>query len=416
MKHENSFSVSRFKNRNGVFSFRVKGHLNGVRIRRNFKTKEEASAEKALLEITAAQIESGRPNQLVTSLTLEQVRDAEAALRRLGAAGHSLSFCADFTLANYRKPDHEMPLADALKEYVAAKERERDQHALSACHVINIRKELKKLLVAFHSSKLPELMPQRLTAFCERGKPSLKTVNLRRGILSTFFKFAFQRDWIAVNPVDKIPRHRLTRRRSSADTLTAAKAGELMAFVESHRNGELIPFFALCLFAGIRPCLRNGEILKLRPEHIRLDEGAIVIPAEVSKVHEKRIITIQPNLAAWLRAYPLAIYPIVPTKHLRNTRALVAKQFALSKDVLRHTFISMFVAKFRSLGEAALQAGNSEAIIRKHYLDLKSAAEADAFFSILPKQPDESAAPVAEQTTAPLSHAPARTVDVQRAA
>ncbi len=114
--------------------------------------------------------------------------------------------------------------------------------------------------------------------------------------------------------------------------------------------------------------------------------------------------------------YPLAIYPIVPTKHLRNTRALVAKQFALSKDVLRHTFISMFVAKFRSLGEAALQAGNSEAIIRKHYLDLKSAAEADAFFSILPKQPDESAAPVAEQTTAPLSHAPARAVDVQRAA
>ena len=31
------FAVSRFKNRNGVFSFRVDGRLNGVRIRRNFK-------------------------------------------------------------------------------------------------------------------------------------------------------------------------------------------------------------------------------------------------------------------------------------------------------------------------------------------------------------------------------------------
>jgi hypothetical protein len=46
----------------------------------------------------------------------------------------------------------------------------------------------------------------------------------------------------------------------------------------------------------------------------------------------------------------------------------------------------MFVAKFRSLGEAALQAGNSESIIRKHYLDLKSETEAEQFFGILPKR------------------------------
>ena len=39
----------------------------------------------------------------------------------------------------------------------------------------------------------------------------------------------------------------------------------------------------------------------------------------------------------------------------------------------------MFVAKFRSLGEAALQAGNSESIIRRHYLDLKSTEEAEHF-------------------------------------
>jgi hypothetical protein len=46
----------------------------------------------------------------------------------------------------------------------------------------------------------------------------------------------------------------------------------------------------------------------------------------------------------------------------------------------------MFVAKYRSMGEAALQAGNSESIIRKHYLDLKSQAEAEEFFNILPKR------------------------------
>ncbi|MGA2693643.1 MAG: site-specific integrase, partial [Opitutaceae bacterium] len=115
--NQSPFVVSRFQNRNGSFSWRVDGRLSGVRIRRNFKTQEEASAEKATLEIKAAQIESGRPNQIVTFLTLEQVRDAEAAFRRLQAAGISLLFCADFTLANYSKPAGDMALADAAKAY-----------------------------------------------------------------------------------------------------------------------------------------------------------------------------------------------------------------------------------------------------------------------------------------------------------
>ena len=69
----------------------------------------------------------------------------------------------------------------------------------------------------------------------------------------------------------------------------------------------------------------------------------------------------------------------------RRLRLKFRKQFELSHDVLRHTFISMLVGKFRSLGDAALQAGNSESIIQKHYLDLKTAAEADEFFGIGPR-------------------------------
>jgi hypothetical protein len=67
------------------------------------------------------------------------------------------------------------------------------------------------------------------------------------------------------------------------------------------------------------------------------------------------------------------------------------KQFNLTHDVLRHTYISMFVGKFRSIGEAAIQAGNSESIIRRHYLDLKSKEEAEAFFGIQPKRTKGSA-------------------------
>jgi len=58
-------------------------------------------------------------------------------------------------------------------------------------------------------------------------------------------------------------------------------------------------------FAGIRPSEPDGEITKLKPEAVDLDAGVISVSAEVSKVREPRKVVIQPNLAAWLRTYPL---------------------------------------------------------------------------------------------------------------
>jgi len=179
-----------------------------------------------------------------------------------------------------------------------------------------------------------------------------------------------------------------------AQTVTAAQAAALMERMETYDGGRWVPCFALCLFAGIRPGVPHGEITKLKPDAVNLVDGVIHISAEVSKVREPRKVTIQPNLAAWLRAYPLDKGPII-LGNFKKRRDRFAKKFNLTHDVLRHTFISMFVAKFRSIGEAAIQAGNSEAIIRKHYLDLKTTTEADAFFSIMPKHAKVSAAPSA---------------------
>ncbi len=55
---QSAFTVTRFLNRNGVTSWRVDCRLHGLRIRRNFKTREEAGAERAALEAKAAQAAS----------------------------------------------------------------------------------------------------------------------------------------------------------------------------------------------------------------------------------------------------------------------------------------------------------------------------------------------------------------------
>ena len=149
----------------------------------------------------------------------------------------------------------------------------------------------------------------------------------------------------------------------------------------------MVPYFALTLFAGIRPDYKDGEIAKLAPKDIRLETGVIFIEPEVSKVNEKRSIQIQPNLAQWLQRYPISEYPIIPSRRFRDMWVSVRKRFNLSHDVMRHTFITMLVAKFRSVGDASLQAGNSEAVIRRHYLDIRTKEEAEKFWNIMPEKP-----------------------------
>jgi len=379
------FILSRFENRNGVISWRVGGFLHGIRIRKNFKTREEAAAEKATLEIKALHASSGL-RSIATALKEEQVREAEALFQRVEGKSRPLSFYVDFALANFREPERQKPLADAISDYVAAKEHEFSQKQISLPQLRRIKSDLKRLGEHVSGKSVAEVSVSALIAYLEQRRLSLKTFNNQRGVLGTFFKYAFHRGWVAENPVVKVPHYRIRHRLGAARTLNAVQAAKLMEYCETFEGGRWVPYFALCLFAGIRPSVPDGEIARLKPEDVCLDAGIIHIPAEVSKVREPRKVTIQPNLAAWLRAYPLDEIPILVGVNFHRRRQRFNNRIPLTHDVLRHTFISMFVAKFRSMGEAALQAGNSEGIIRKHYLDLKSPAEAEQFFSIMPKR------------------------------
>lgn len=392
------FVISEFTNPSGEVVYRVSGWLDGKRIRKNFPSRAEAAAEKQALEIQRIQAETG-VRTTATRLTDEQLHEAEAAFRRLAGKPRPLSFYLDYALANYREPESLKPLSEAIEDYKRAKAHEHEQGHLSAPQLARIGWDLKRLDEHFSKRAVAELTLPAIVAFLEQGRPGMKTYNNRRGIVSTFFKHAFHRGWIAENPMPKVPHYRIRRKRGSAVTFTTAQAAELMEHFETYEGGRWIPYFALCLFAGIRPGVPDGEITKIKPEDVNLETGIISISADVSKVREPRRITIQPNLAAWLRAYPLTKFPIV-IGNFKKRREKFRDRFNLSHDVLRHTFISMFVAKFRSIGEAAIQAGNSESIIRRHYLDLKSTEEGAAFFDIMPKHAAAAATSDAPSPTA----------------
>jgi hypothetical protein len=148
MNPNSSFVVSEFTNPSGEIVFRVSGWLDGKRVRKNFPTRTEAEAERQVLEIQRLQSEVGI-RTAVTRLDDEQLHEAEAVFRRLTGLPRPLSFYVEFALANYREPENQKPLADAVAKYIEAKEHEFDQDQI-------VERNPELLFVVFGSAEISD--------------------------------------------------------------------------------------------------------------------------------------------------------------------------------------------------------------------------------------------------------------------
>ena len=370
-------------------TFQVVGYLSGARVRKRFKSRELALGEKNRLDVIVAN-RNGGIQAVNTRLTPEQVAEAESAYRRL--AGKSLSEAIEWFIANYRPPAAAKPLGEAVEAFLAAR-----KSVVEAVYLGELGATLKTLQRWFPRSAVHEIPAAAIAERMQAKQWAPKTWNNVRGSFSAFFDFCAHdfRRWVTVNPMALIEPRKVARGIPNIET--AERIGELFAFLETftggprrpHKPGFLVPYFALATFAGLRPAVPGGEIWKIgklkEPARV-IDSaiGVIRIPPEIAKTDSVRQVKIQPPLAAFLARYPLRDYPIT-MPNLAGLVTDVRKKFALGADTLRHTFISAHVAKFKSLGEAALEAGNSESIIRRHYLNLMSEAETESFWNIRPK-------------------------------
>ena len=203
------------------------------------------------------------------------------------------------------------------------------------------------------------------------------------------------REWIDANPVSRVKEHEIER--DVPATVSVEKCIEVMQFVQVFKGGRMVNYFAAQFFAGIRPDVRFGEIRRLMAAGsdrrvMNLETSTIRVTKSISKTSDVRPVKIQPNLLKWFERYPLDKYPLVP-KNAETLKAEIRAHFNLEHDVLRHTFISMYAQKFQTMGGAAMQAGNSESIVKSHYYDTFTDAEAELFWSITP----DSIAPDGEQ-------------------
>ena len=367
---------------------------NGKWQRKQFKNRADAERFVALKRVEMEN--RGRKLEMVLSpLTEQQTLEAAAAFDALGDT-YSLSEAVRFFLSNHRPPEFTTTINEGVKLYLDDKERD-------GMRPRSLR-GTKGVIMAFANGnddpQLHEVTSQMIETHLRglRAEDGVtpakrKSWNTHRNELSQFFDWAMAEDlstnrpWCFANPVKKVRKftaQQIAEQRPEKSTTAPDDLKQLFSFLMRYRGGRFVKTFALAYFAGIRPSKDDSELTKLaenEADFINLRTGQIFIPAKFSKTKNDRQITITDNLRAWLEAY--RDFPIIP-KNYGTPLSKIRTHFDLKRDETRHSFISYHVALHRSVGDAALQAGNSESMVRKHYLNLHTKEEGEAFFAIVP--------------------------------
>lgn len=203
--------------------------------------------------------------------------------------------------------------------------------------------------------------------------------NHHRAALNAFFGWLHERDTVKENPVAKIAKEAV--KMDEPEAYAAAEVEKLLDTALASFP-HLVPALALGFFAG----LRTSEIEAF-------DLKALDLNAEEFRISKSktgpRIVPINDALRAWIAAQPRR----TGRAWLKGSRQLADDLTALHEAAgavkitngMRHSFISYAVAESRNEAAVADIAGNSSAMIRKHYRQLVTAACARQFFAIRPK-------------------------------
>ena len=383
------FHVIEFINPSGETVFRVAGYkLDGARVRENFKTQEEAVGRRAELDIEVANIVTTTATRMkATRLTDEQVKVAERIFARIG--DRSLDAIVEFFDKNSREPVRQMTVTEAVKQFIADREKQNRRPDT----LRNLRGRLGMFSRLHGAKNVAEVTHEDCREFVFREGTSPRNQINDRLAVSNFLNWCVRRKFATVHNMKEVDKPAVDSHEPSV--LSVGDCRKLLAAARDYNEGLLLPYMVVSLFAGLRPT----ELSRLTWERVDLTEKTITLDGSMAKTRQRRIVKLSDNCVAWLLPLAPKHPDFVPAAFQRHSGRV---QFAAGfdgkegetvedeklrpwvQDYLRHTAISMYLAKHKHEGEAATWAGNSPNVIHGHYKGLVKDADATEFWNLTP--------------------------------
>lgn len=198
--------------------------------------------------------------------------------------------------------------------------------------------------------------------------------------LSALFAWLIEYGHANENPAAKIKLTKLDAPKRQV--LSIDDVNRLLQTALTH-DPRLIPYLAICLFAGVRPdeCKRLSR-QNCANDYIRLDES-------ITKTHSARTIPIHPNLAAILAKYPIpreGVMHGLSTDRFRKNVTAITKLANVNwaNDIMRHSYASYEYERSRDAAATAANMGHTGTdLFFKHYRGLVEPGTGVQYFSIV---------------------------------
>jgi integrase len=338
------------------------------RLRRTFASAEEAATFAKLRKIE-------RINHGTAGVTMSDKLRGEAieADRLLSPYKVSILDLVRDYIRRHQAITRSETSTNAFVAFMSAK----TSDGLRPRYLCDLRSRVGRFAQYFKDRKLADIDSAEIDSYLRALEVAPLTRNTVAMRLSVFFEYCRTRGWVEVNPLTKLSKAKV--QSDSPGILTPEEVARLLEAASE----QTLPVFALGAFAG----LRSAEIERLEWRHIKWEKGLVEVPAASSKTASRRLVTMQPNLVAWLQPYRMHQGVICPPNHFRKLigdrhRAGIVKW---PSNALRHSFASYHLAAFRNAPALSLELGHVQPqMVFRHDRELVKPADADKFWRIVP--------------------------------
>jgi integrase len=352
--------------------YQVDVYRSGARRRFSFAT--EAEARKKCLELAGSMVDEGLQ---ALRLTKAERLDAERALKLLGSAA-SLEAAAVFFLKHTVAGDAGLPVRDVVKQLLAAKRGANRRPATLA----DAEHRLNRVVESFGDRPLGTITLHDLEMWLNGLDVGPVTRGNFRTAVIGLFNYGVKRGLIDRNPAMGLPK---SGKDQSMPVILSVKQVEALLNAASLKAPEMVPYFAVGLFAGLRP---KNELAGLKWSSIDFKAKTILVEPATAKKRRTRYVTLSANLAAWLAPHRQDVGTIFYSRRKFRTVVTEAGLSDWTPDVMRHSFASYHLAHHGDANATALQLGHAGApgVLFDHYRALvQKKKDAAAFWKIRPK-------------------------------
>jgi integrase len=309
---------------------------------------------------------------LCAAKTLDKARDrARAQLKALRQGKDQLAELTPDLVSEFLAWRHARvespPIADAIMPYLAHLKQRKIQTRI-------LDSDLAKFAAAHPHARMAEITAQQVQGYLADLPVGPRRHNNVRTTLVSFFRWARKMEMLPDTMTAPERTHALKIEAQAVAVYTPAQFRALLEAAPEE--------WRLALAIGGLAGLRTEEIAGLRWEDIKLGRKLIEVRAEICKTRRRRLVPILPALETWMRkSKPTAAGMVAPSEGSEPLiKRLKRAKVHYVRNGLRHSYGSYRCAMVKSAGQVALEMGNSEHIVRAHYLEMQDRKAATKWF------------------------------------